>query len=211
MTNDIRTLAISMVFIFIAATTTSSIVSNLKQEIQTTEPATIRIKDQNPIAEDYPEIVHNPEAIKNVQLKHLQKILPQLEAIPEDWTSFQPQQLIIRTYDDTQYIFERGFSPQKTNGLASATYYAQKQKFHIELHMAATKNTMTATFTRTPKKNQSKWYQKTLQEVFTITIEKNEATVTTQPYRIRNIFKPSKLWNQNLSTPKPPPALETQI
>lgn len=124
------------------------------------------LQGQKPVMEAYPEITHDPEAVLAIQLDRLQKVFPNLEKIPEDWTKFNPQELVIAPYADVK-IPAQLTSTQTIKGRVVNTYTNGFQGGYIVT--AATEKEM-VTIVTVPAA-----------DIFTVTIKNNEVAVTTAP------------------------------
>jgi hypothetical protein len=124
------------------------------------------LKGQPSVAEAYPEIAHDPEAIRTIQLERLQEVFPDLKEIPEDWTKFNPQNLTVAPYADVK-IPAQLVSTQTISGRTVNTYTNGFQGGYIV--SAATPNEMVM-ITTVPAA-----------DIFTIKIKDSEVSVTTAP------------------------------
>jgi hypothetical protein len=124
------------------------------------------LKGQPPVAEAYPEIAHDAEAVRAIQLERLQEVFPDLKEIPQDWTKFNPQNLTVAPYADVK-IPAQLVSTQTISARTVNTYTNGFQGGYIV--SAATPNEMVM-ITTVPAA-----------DVFTIKVKDSEVSVTTAP------------------------------
>jgi hypothetical protein len=91
---------------------TTRTVATTRTHAETPAPPLITIKKlptplkaRPPAAMAHPDIAQNPEAIKVIKLERLKKVFPNLQEIPSDWRTFNPQILTIAPYEDIQIPF----------------------------------------------------------------------------------------------------------